>query len=904
MKFARAFWSRLRSLGRGRSVKREIDEELRFHIEQRIAENIAAGMPPEEAARDARKRFGSFQKLREECRGVRGAPWGETTLKDISFGLRMLRKNPGFTSVVVLSLGLGIGVNVAVFSCLSALVFRPLPGIRNPDTLVYQHSWMGGVPYQEFEYLRDHNQVFSALAASAPCRSLVRMESVPTGLRPDSSAVQRHEGYPSVRLVSGNYFSVLEREAALGRTFLQEEDQTPGSHPVAVMSHRFWELAFNSDPQVVGKTILLNRIAYTVVGIAPEDFPREPGEFISPNLWVPFMMQGELDPGQNGLHPNDGNEHGGVQFYGRLRPGATLDHAKAELGILDRQFGKEYFDPREQEHAFSWAPYLQSGFAFLPWRREIALIFTLIMFIVGMVLLIACANLANLLLSRATTRQREMCVRLALGASRFRLVRQLLTENLLIALLGGATGLLLGAWAANIIGPRFVMAVMPSGWATVFDFNLDWRTFGYALALSLVTGVVFGLAPALESTKASLSAGLKQDNAVWGERISRSRVRNFLVVGQVAVSLAFLICTSLILRRVQTGMNQKFNFEIAHVLMLDVSSPSTRPREFQRELADRFRAVPGVKSAALGRVWYAPHRDYKSIRVDGQIPQRTEGITESMVAPEYFSTLEIPIVRGRNFSEEDAKNGSPVVIVSESFASQFWPKQDPLGHHLRLGLTNVEAEVVGVAKDGIRVIRSQYELDAFSGDLYSPLPTDNTNTCELWVRTEGDMATIAPVLRREATLLDKDVRFNIRPLKGMAEQWTGPTMLVAGAVGTLGILALLLATVGVYGVMAYAVTQRIHEVGIRMALGAQRGAILRLVVWDGMRLVFAGMLVGLAGSAALSFVLRHVLYGLSPLDPISFIGVSSFLTLAALLACYVPARRATKVDPMIALRYE
>jgi macrolide transport system ATP-binding/permease protein len=661
MKFARAFWSRLRSLGRQGAVKREIDEELSFHIEQRTAKNVAAGMTPKEAARDARKRFGSFQKLREECRGVRGATLGETTLKDVSFGLRMLRKNPGFTGVVVLSLGLGIGVNVAVFSCLSALVFRPLPGIRNPDNLVYQHSWMGGVPYQEFEYLRDHNQVFSALAASAPCRSPVHMESFPTDLRPDSP---RYEGYPAVRLVSANYFSVLGREAALGRAFLQEEDLTPGSHPVAVMSHRYWELAFDSDPDVVGKTILLNRIAFTVVGVAPADFPREPGEFISPNVWVPFMMQAELDPGQNGLHPNNGNEQGGVQFYGRLRSGTTLDQAKAELGILDRQFGKEYFVPREQEHAFSWAPYLQSGFAFLPWRREIALMFTLIMAIVGMVLLIACANLANLLLSRATTRQREMCVRLALGASRFRLVRQLLTENLLIALLSGATGLLLGAWAANIIGPRFVMAVMPSGWATVFDFNLDWRTFGYALALSLVTGVVFGLAPALESTKASLSAGLKQDNAVWGERISRSRLRNFLVVGQVAVSLAFLICTSLVLRRVQTGMNQKFNFEVAHVLMLDVSSPSTRPRQFQRELAERFRAVPGVKSAALGRVWYAPHRDYKSIRVDGQIPQRTAGITESIVAPEYFSTLEIPIVRGRNFSDEDAKNGSPVVIVS------------------------------------------------------------------------------------------------------------------------------------------------------------------------------------------------------------------------------------------------
>jgi predicted permease len=448
------------------------------------------------------------------------------------------------------------------------------------------------------------------------------------------------------------------------------------------------------------------------------------------------------------------------------------------------------------------------------------------------------------------------------------------------------------------------MSTMPSGWTTLLDFNLDWRTFGYALGLSLATGIVFGLAPALESTKTNLTSGLKQDNAVFGERISRSWLRNCLVVGQVAVSLAFLICTSLILRRVQTGMHQKLNFEVDHVVMFEASSTSISPRLFQREVTERVRATPGVKSAAVGNVWYAPHRDYASIRVDGQIPQQTAGITESLVTPEYFSTLEIPIVRGRNFSETEANNGLPVVIVSESFAHQFWPKQEPLGHHLRIGLTNAEAEVIGVAKDGVRVIRSQYELDTFLGDLYSPLSADDTNNFELWVRTEADLATVAPALRRAATSIDKDASLSLRPLKGMADQWIGPALLVAGAAGTLGMLALLLATVGVYGVMAYAVIQRTQEVGIRMALGAQRGAILRLIIRDGMRLVFVGILIGVAASAALSLVIRHMLYGLSPLDPISFFGASLFLALTAWLACYVPARRATKVDPMIALRYE
>jgi predicted permease len=902
MKTLRKAWMILRSLLQRRSVKQDIDEELRFHIEKRVAENIAAGMSPAEAARDARRRFGQVQSIREECREARSATFGETLIQDTRFGLRMLGKNPGFTAVSVLSLAVGIAVNVAVFSCLNALVFRPPPGVRDPERLVYLHEMSGGMPYAEFEFLRDHASVFSVMAASAPCQSGVKLEYASTASATDTPMPRRQTEYLTVRFVSGTYFSLIGTEFKQGRGFLSEEDRSPDSHPVLILSQLFWKRHFNSDPALVGQTVTLNTRAYTVVGIAPENCPREPGVFNPPDAWVPFMMQNELDPGQSSLQPNNGSSHS-VQFYGRLKPGVTEAQAETALEVLDDQFAKEFFDPKERrEH---WPSYLECGFTFLPTRPwEMKALILLILSISGTVLLIACANVASLLLARATARQREMGVRLALGASRLRLVRQLVTESLIIACLGGALGLLAGIWAGEMLWPRLVVNVLPPGLGKSFNFGLDWRTIGYAIVLTLATGVIFGLAPALEATKASLHSALKEESMLMGQRFSRSRLRSLLIVTQMAISLAFLISTTLMLRRVQTGVMRKYGFETERVLLMDFSTPAEHPREFQQSLVEKIEAIPGVRSDSLAQVWYARYLLYQSMRVDGQVPGRASGMAQSKVTPNYFATLGIPFVRGRNFTEEEAKMEAPVVIVSQSFAKQFWPGRDPIGHRLKTGATNVEAEVVGVVKDGVREIRSQYELQSYAGDFYTPLSPATTEKSEVWIRTEGNPNEILPILRRGVPSLDSTVRFGARRLSDMAIIWVKPMLFLATAVGFLGALALLLASVGVYGVVAYAAKQKTQEIGIRMALGAQREGILRLVIWEGMRLVVIGMVIGLIASACLSFVLRSYFYGLSPIDPVTFLGVSVVLATSALLACYFPARRATKVNPMVALRYE
>jgi predicted permease len=900
------WWDKLlascRALFRKEEIEADMAEELRSHIDMQTQQNVEAGMPLEEARRAALRDFGWAETIKETCREQRGLGWLHVLARDTRFGWRILCKNRGFTAVSVLSLAAGIAVNVVVFSCLDALLFRSPPGVKEPGRLVYLHEMGGGIPYAEFEFLRDHSSVVSGLAASAQCKSGVRLEYASSTASADALTHGRQVEYPNVRFVSANYFSLIGTQFKLGRNFLSEEDQRPGSHPVVILSHLFWERRFNSDPDLVGRTVTLNQKPYTVVGIAPENCPHEPGVFVPPAVWVPFMMQSELDSGQFGLRPNNGG-WGGVRFYARLKPGATMGQAETELSVLDDQFAKEYFDPKERR--FPWPKYLESGFTFLPWRpAPMKLIVLLILMVSGSVLLVACANVTSLLLARATVRQREMSVRLTLGASRARLVCQLVAESLILACLSGSLGLATGIWLADAVWPRLVANVLPPGLGDSFNFGLDWRLIRYALLLTVATGVAFGLVPAFEATKTSLASALKQERVFLGHRLSRFHLRGFLIIAQVAVSLTFLIGTTLMLRRVQTGAIREYGFETKHLLMIDFSTPARNTPEFQQALLETIRTTTGVRSASLAQVWYAHYVRYQSMLVDGRTPSRAAGLALSRVTPDYFTTLNISIIRGRNFTMEEAKAEAPVLIVSESFAKQFWPGQEPLRHRLKISETNAEAEIVGVVKDGVREIRSQYELQPYAGDFYSPLSPNTAEKSEVWVRTSGNPYDIMPVLHREVPSLDAAVRFGGRRLSDLAAVWVRPMVFLATAVGILGAFALVLASVGVYGVVAYAAAQRTQEVGIRTALGAQPWRILRLMLWEGMRLVMLGIAVGLFGSAGLSWILRSFFYGLNPMDPITFVGVSLILAIAALLACYLPARRATKVDPMVALRYE
>jgi predicted permease len=887
---------------RKQQLDADMEREMRSHIEMQTQANVEAGMSAGRARYAALRQFGHRESIKETCREQRGLGWLDIVVRDTCFGLRILWKNPGFATVSVLSLAAGIAVNVVVFSCLDALLFRPPPGVKEPETLVYLHEMGGGIPYAEFEFLRDRSTVLLGLAASAQCQRGVRFEYAPSRPSADAPTPQRQIDYPNIRFVSANYFSLIGSQFRLGRSFLPEEDQTHGWHPVVILSHLFWERRFNSDPKLVGKSVKLNQRAYTVVGIAPENCPHEPGVFVPPAIWVPFMMQSDLDPGQFGLRPNNGG-WGGVRFYGRLKLGATIGQAETELSVLDDQFAREYFDPKERR--FPWPKYLESGFTFLPWRpAPIKLIVILILMVSGSVLLVACANVTSLLLARATVRQREMSVRLALGASRARLIRQLVTESLILGCLSGSLGLVAGVWLADILWPRLVANVLPPGLGDSFNFGLDWRLIRYALLLTVATGVTFGLAPAFEATKTSLASALKQERVFLGHRLSRFHLRSLLIIAQVAVSLTFLIGTTLMLRRVQTGILREYGFETKRVVMIDFSTPAKNISEFQQSLLETIRTTPGVRSASLAQVWYARYIRYQSMLVDGKTPSRAAGIALSRVTPDYFRTLDIPILRGRNFTIEEAKAEAPVLIVSESFAKQFWPGEDPLRHRLKISETNAEAEIVGVVKDGVREIRSQYEFQPYAGDFYAPLSPTTSEKSEVWVRTSGNPYDIMPVLHREVPSLDTSVRFNGRRLSDLAAIWVRPMVFLAAAVGVLGTLALVLASVGVYGVVAYAAAQRTQEIGIRTALGAQQWRILRLMLWEGMRLVIFGIAVGLVGSAVLSSILHSFFYGLNPIDPITFVGVSLILAAAAVLACYLPARRATKVDPMIALRYE
>ncbi len=813
--------------------------------------------------------------------------WEDEMIQDLRYGARMLRKHKGFSAVAVLTLALGIGANTAIFSLLNTAMFRPLP-VAQPEQLVSLTNAETNNRFSTFSYpnyrdMRDRNEVLAGLIA---------YRFAPVSLSHDGLN-ERLWGYA----VSGNYFDVLGVKPLLGRALTPDDDRNRGAHPIVMLSHQCWQQRFGGNPAVLGKNVIVNGGSYTIIGVAPPGFYGT--EVIAaPELWFPMMMQGALEAGDDWLDKR-GVENVFVQ--GRLKPGVTVTQAQAALDAVAQQLAREYPEFNEGKSVKLTTPGWMGGMMRAPLLGFVGLL----MVVVLLVLLLACTNLANLLLARATERRKEIAVRLALGASRFQLIRQLLTESILLACGAGALGVALAWWLIGLA----IKFKPPIDVPLQIDLHLDYRVLLFAGAISLLTGVLFGLLPAWQTTKTDLLTALKDDAAVGAPQ--RSWLKNSLIVFQVALSLVLLVGGGLMVRAlqkaetVQLGFNPNNAIELSFDLRLQ-GYQQTQIRELQKRLLERVRSLPGVQEAGLADLVPVDlHIGTEAVFIEGQLPERNARAPRAYsnrITPGYFGAMGTRLLQGRDFTIQDSEDVPLVVIVNETFARRFWPGQDPLGKQFRLrGAEAQPVQVIGVAQDGKYTSLGE-DSRPF---VYRPLWQSFMGSSTLIVRAVTEQQSLMAAVRNELQQLDPNLP--IASAKTMVEHLSFPLLparLAASVLGSFGLLGLALAAIGLYGVMSYSVSKRIREIGIRMALGAEGKDVLRLIVSQGMKLVLLGVVIGLGGAWALTRVMKTLLLGVSATDPLTFVGTALLLTLVALLACYWPARRATKVDPMIALRHE
>ncbi len=813
----------------------------------------------------------------------------ETLLQDLRFGFRRLLKSPGFALVAILSLALGIGANTAIFSLVNLVLFRPLP-VANPEQVVAvsavgKDSAMAAHSYPNYVDLRDRSDLLSGLLAYR----FVAMSLSRNGNN------EKLWGY----LVSGNYFDVLGVKPVRGRGFLPEEDKTRLSHPVAVISYSLWQTRFGGDPNVVDSDVLINGKKFKVIGVAPAGF-KGTEVIYTPEVFVPFAMQKWIEPESDYLD-NRGNQN--IFAAGRLKTGVTSKQAEASLNLIAAQLAKDFPNDNEGLRYEITSP----GFILPQIRSGMLGVSAALMGLVALVLLIACTNLANLLLARAAERAKEIAIRLSIGASRGRIIRQLLTESMLLAVAGGLMGMLLAGWMIDLI----IGLKPPIDIPVTIELHLDWRVLVFSMIVSVITGLLFGLVPALQATKTDLVSGLKDVASQSGTR--RSWLRNSLVVAQIAVSLLLLVAAGLTLRTLQQlrAMNPGFNPQNALMMSFDLSLQGYKSddgEQLRKQLLHRVESLPGVQSVSITD--YMPlSMNYNStgVLIEGQPQERGVNAPTAMnadVGLKYFETIGTPLLTGRDLNEQDQEGKTRSAVVNETFARRFFPSANPnenaIGKRFKTSPERDYWQIVGVAKDG------KYWNIGEEPRPFAWFPLGNQlafNT--MLVRTTVRPETLIGAIRNEIRAMDANLP--VTDVKTLTEHMNlslFPARAVAALLAAFGLLALTLAGVGIYGVMAYSVAQRTREVGIRMALGAQRSDVLRMMMRQGLTLAAIGIGIGLIGAVVLTRLLSGLLYGVSSTDIVAFAGVSLLLGLVVLVACFIPASKAAKVDPMVALRYQ
>src|SRR5713101_3094011 len=878
---------RLAALFRRRRLENDLDEELRSHMEMAIELNLRKGMTAEDARREALKSFGGVEQTKEIYRDQRGLPMIDTALQDLRFGFRILRRSPGFSLLAILCLTLGIGANAAVFSWIEGILFRPYPAVTHQDRLVAvggtARGEAGGNPLSWPDFL-------DLQRSCTLCETLFVSKITGTTLSIGERA-ERTTG----SIVSANYFDAIGVHPILGHGFETGEDSGQSAHPVAVISYQLWQGRFKGDPQIVGKAQRLNGVLHTIVGVTPEGFY---GTFVgwAMQFWVPASMEETFEAGGYKLEDRGARW---IEAYARLKPGVTLQQAQQEVAAISGRLEAEYPTTNRGRAIQLW-PLWQT-----PFNNARTLLPTLeiMLAVVVFVLLIACANVGNLLLVRSFARRHEMTVRLAIGAGRGRLLKQLFTEGVILSAIGAGAGLLVAHWCRHALVLLFPAR---GGVAMHLPGEIDWRVLALSAGVSVIATLLLGLVPAMQTGKIDLAGALKSDSAGVVGGGGKAWVRSGLVVVQVSLSFVLLVGAGLLLQSLQRIRTMSPGFSTHGVL--DTSVPlvaagydAPRAQSFQDELLNRVKALPGVESAAFGRMTPLGYGSFSStaIAVDGYQPPPEEQPTVQYneVGPDYFATMGIPLVSGREFRRADDEKAALVAVVNETMAAKYWGGKNPIGE--RVQVKGRWMQVVGVAKDS----KYQSVRETPKPFFYVPLRQNFSRSAGLYIRTPLSPETMTTALAREVHALDGNLAlYEVITLQEQVDRSTSPQQVAVTLVGVLGGLALLLATIGLYGVMSYAVSQSTRELGLRMALGAGTSNLLRLVMSRGLALTAGGVLLGAAAALALTRLLGNLLYNVSPRDPLAFGSAFVVMTIAALAACLLPAWRATRTDPARALR--